>query len=440
MSSLKRLVDVIDYLVDDRVGIVQSVDELPPDPGAPNFFHYFAQASNTGALCGQENFKNSGGASSDRSLAMAKSIGEAVERYCSAFYDVEELPLCSRQEAPFRCVEPADCEVYRPDQVAQPGFPFVAFTDSTKVRWAPTVDPLTGETWHVPAAMVFMPYYYYTQTEDSPIIQPISTGMACHCSPAEAAVSAVCEVIERDAFMITWQARLAHSQVPVESLSDRNYDLVKRFERTGASVTIFHCTLDAGIPTVLSVLNSPSPQAPARTFAAATSLSPETAIRCSLEELAHTRRFMQQITNWMPRLVPAPPAHENVVDQLTHLNFWCDHANAGLADFLWASKKRIDFGKMKDLSTGDPGADLQLLCERIRAINHRVLLADLTTPDIRPLGLTVVRAVIPGFHPLCMGYKIRPLGGKRLWEVPQRLGYPGISPERGDNPAPHPYP
>jgi ribosomal protein S12 methylthiotransferase accessory factor len=125
--------------------------------------------------------------------------------------------------------------------------------------------------------------------------------------------------------------------VAVESLSDRNYDLVKRFERTGATVTLLDCTLDTGVPTVLSVLSSPSPRAPARCFAAATALSPETAVRSSLEELAHTRRYMQQITDRMPRLVPDPPAHENVVDQLTHLNFWCDHANAGLADFLWAS-------------------------------------------------------------------------------------------------------
>jgi ribosomal protein S12 methylthiotransferase accessory factor len=62
--------------------------------------------------------------------------------------------------------------------------------------------------------MVFMPYYYYHGTEDSPILQPISTGMACHCSPAEAAITAVCEVIERDAFSITWQAMLAPPRWP----------------------------------------------------------------------------------------------------------------------------------------------------------------------------------------------------------------------------------
>ena len=84
--------------------------------------------------------------------------------------------------------------------------------------------------------------------------------------------------------------------------------------------------------------------------------------------------------------------------------------------------------------------DLESLARRVAALGHRILLADLTTEDVRQLGLCVVRVVIPGFHPLFMGHRFRALGGRRLWEVPQRLGYKGITPETGDNPAPHPFP
>jgi len=64
----------------------------------------------------------------------------------------------------------------------------------------------------------------------------------------------------------------------------------------------------------------------------------------------------------------------------------------------------------------------------------------LTTEDIGSLGLEVVRAVVPGYHPLVVGHRIRALGGRRLWEVPQRLGFRGITKESGDYPFPHPYP
>jgi ribosomal protein S12 methylthiotransferase accessory factor len=59
---------------------------------------------------------------------------------------------------------------------------------------------------------------------------------------------------------------------------------------------------------------------------------------------------------------------------------------------------------------------------------------------VEDLGLKVVRAVIPGYHPLVMGHRLRALGGKRLWTIPQKLGFKGITTEIGDNPYAHPYP
>jgi ribosomal protein S12 methylthiotransferase accessory factor len=83
---------------------------------------------------------------------------------------------------------------------------------------------------------------------------------------------------------------------------------------------------------------------------------------------------------------------------------------------------------------------VEVLVTKIQAVNERLLIADLTTPDVSELGFSVIRAIIPGFHPLHLDYGLRALGGTRLWEVPQQLGYPGITPETGDNPQPHPYP
>lgn len=438
--SLKRLSDLSEYLVDRRVGIIGYVGELPRHAGAPDFFHFFARACNTKAFGQFENFNNAGGASISRDLALAKAVGEAVERYCSAIYDLTALPLCSYEEAPFPCVPPAEFALHSPEQYEQPGFMWVPFEESTPIRWTAALDPLTGESVHVPAAMVYMPYYYYRGSGDTPICQPISTGMACHCSPAEAAIAAASEVIERDALMITWQAMLSMPHIAAETLSDENYDRLQRFERLGGQVTLLDITLDVGMPTVLSVLSNAQEELPARVFAASSALSPETAVRQSLEELAHTRRYCHAIKSWLPRIVPNPPSHDNVVDQLSHLNFWTDQRNAHLADFLLQSKIRMSFDDMGNLETEAPGRDLEVLCLRVRAVGHRLLLVDLTTPDVRDLGITVIRALIPGFQPLFMSYRNRSLGGTRLWTVPQKLGHGGIDPQTGDNPSPHMYP
>ncbi|MBA5867455.1 MAG: hypothetical protein GDA67_12260 [Nitrospira sp. CR1.3] len=437
--ALQRLFGVLDYLVDERVGVVRHLTELEREPGAPEFFHFFAKTCDTRAFNQQRNHGNAGGASTERGLAMAKAIGEAVERYCSAFYERDDLTFTSFAEASVPCTDPSRFALYLDRQYRQPYFPYVPFGRNTPVYWTHACDAVTGDKVYVPAAMVFMPYYFHDQRGEQPITQRISTGLACHCSWPEAAISAICEVIERDAFTITWQSMLGPPHILNDTLSDENTDLIKRIEHTGARVTLLNITLEHGVPTVLAVAHQRGLSAPALIFAASASLDPEMAARKSLEELAHTWRLAHQLKTRFPPLVPGP-YFEKVKNQDDHVHLYCDHANTSLAEFLFNSSRRINFQQIAKISTGDAEQDLQNIVERLFLTGHKVLLADLTTTDIRDLGLWVVRAIIPGFHPLFIGHHLRAQGGSRLWEVPQRLGYRGIFRETGDNPAPHPYP
>jgi len=434
-----RLQDIVPWLVDSRVGIIRTVREYHREAGTPDFFHYVGEACDSSAFTRQSNFRISGGAASDRDRAIGKAIGEAVERYCAAIYDLEEMPLCSANHLPSECVSAEEFALYSRAQYDQIDFPWRPFTPSTEVRWTKSQDARTGACVFVPAAMVYLPYTYFLNTGDTPICQPISTGLACHTTWNGAILSAVCEVVERDAFTITWQAALDPPQIQVATLSEANFDLVMRFERALGQVVVFDITTDTGIPTVLSVNRSRGASDPPLSFAAAADPSPEVAVRKSLEELAHTLRYMRTITQRLPRL-DRVAGFVNVVDQVTHLNFWCDKASVPLADFLFASRRRLDFQDMHSLDRGSAQKTLEEVLERIGATGSRTLIVDVTSPDVRQLGLHVVRAIVPGFHPLFMGHWLRALGGNRLWQVPQRLGYRDRPRETVGNPAPHPYP
>ena len=438
--GMRRLADVVDHLVDPRVGIIESLTEVRKEAGSPDFHHFAALAADTAQLGGLANFRNGSAAGATPERAAAKAIGEAVERYCSALYDITALPLATWRDAHFDGVHPREFALYSPQQYASPGFPLVPFTEDTPVRWARMTDLADGRTVRVPACRVHMPYLYLAGTGDSTIEQPISTGLACHLSPAEATVGAICEVVERDAVTLTWQAMLAPPRIRVETLPDDLYELVRRFERAASRVTLFDITLDHGIPTVLSTARAEHPGGPALVVAAATAPHPRDAARKSLEELAHSQRYAQVLASHMPRITPDPPHYESVTGQREHMNFWVDHRNLPHADFLFTSRTRIGFDEIADRGTGTPEGDVRMLVDRVTGVGERVLLADLTTPDAAALGFSVVRAVIPGFHPLHLGHRLRALGGDRLWSVPGRLGYPGRTPEQGDNPVPHPYP
>jgi ribosomal protein S12 methylthiotransferase accessory factor len=437
-APLEALVDTLGCVIDPRVGIIRQVEIVPREAGSPDFFHVAGKACDTGAFTRQTNFGATGGASRDLEIAVAKAAGEAIERYCSAIYDFEELPLFPRSSAPFPCAAPGDFALYSSAQYDHPDFPWVRFTDDTPVRWAQGIDAATREPCYVPAAMVFMPYHYYTDTGERPIAQPISTGLACHMGRARSAISGICEVVERDAFTIVWQAGLGCPQLRVETLSDDNYDLVERFERTGSVVTLLDITTDVGVPTILATLQSEAQPCPALVVAASADLDPEHAVRKSLEELAHTRRYSQQIKTRMPRL--EADKLDDIEDQLDHLNFWCDHANAPRSEFLLRSAARRDFDDLPNLATGNPENDLSTLVERINAVGNRVVLCDLTTPDVADLGCSVTRAVIPGFNPLFMGFLNRVPDSRRLRSVPQTLGLKSAFTDGGDIGLPHPYP
>jgi ribosomal protein S12 methylthiotransferase accessory factor len=63
------------------------------------------------------------------------------------------------------------------------------------------------------------------------------------------------------------------------------------------------------------------------------------------------------------------------------------------------------------------------MMKRLDCWDMEVIAADLTTPDIREAGFTVVRVLIPQLQPLSQNHNIRFLGTKRLYEVPLRMGY-----------------
>ena len=186
--------------------------------------------------------------------------------------------------------------------------------------------------------------------------------------------------------------------IRLESLSEWNRDLIARSERTGGAIRLLNLTLDHGVPCILSVLAYERQTAPALVFAASAALNPEEAVRKSLEELAHTHRAAARLKAQPHPFVPLPD-YSNVTDQETHIRLYTEHPSRRLTEFLFSSEDWCDFEELPDLSDNPPEEGLRRLVSEIAARNHQVFVKDLTTADVKDLGLSVVRAVIPGFHP-----------------------------------------
>lgn len=442
--GVDRLLDLWDVLVDPRVGIVKDVFELPLDEDDPPLFHYLSTACDAGAFNRFRNFGNNGGAATNRYVAMAKAVGETVERYCGAIYRYEDLETATWRDLDGRgerAVHPELFRVYLPHQRERERFPWRPFEEDSPAHWVRGRSLADDEPVWLPAAAVFIPYHYPRSRELPPVLQPISTGIACHGSVARATVGGLCEVAERDAFTITWQARLARPRLRRQTLPPSCKDLLDRFAAAGVEVELMDVTNDMGVPVVLSVGLSGAETSPAVTVAASADPSPEVAAIKSLEELAHTRKYAKQVMEYLPELpVEVEEEHPQVSDQMFHLRFYCPQSSREYAEFAWSSDERRDLADLPDLSCDDPGRQVELLVETIDSgTGLEPVSCEVTTPEVEALGLRVVRTLIPGAHPLYMGHRNRALANPRLYEVPAKLGH--TPPELGrDNPYPHPFP
>jgi ribosomal protein S12 methylthiotransferase accessory factor len=155
-------------------------------------------------------------------------------------------------------------------------------------------------------------------------------------------------------------------------------------------------------------------------------LNPAVALKKALMEVCQVRPS-QSI-----KFAKTPPAqrlkdYSDVKTLEDHASFAGNPANLHEFDFLFNSGRSNQIDELPDASAGDEKADLAHCIKLLRAVGCRVAYVDLTTPDVAPYGVHVVRAIATGLQPIHFGTGEERLGGRRLFET-------------GLNPCPHPLP
>lgn len=429
---------VFDQLHDPKLGIVSGIGEIGHEPGAPDYIHAHARTCNAAALGGVGGRFSATAAGTSRGQAFAGAVAAAIARYAAALYDRGRLPVASASTAGFPCIEPRTFALFSDGQYRRPGFPYVPFTAETPVRWTDMVDLATGKSVHAPASLVWHPFLHVRGGGDLPVAPPGPGGLACGDSLAAASLAGLYDVVARDAAAVFWHSMTPPPHFRRDTLPPAILGLVQRFERAGDRVALLDATTNNRIPALLAVLASDRPEAPAFVFAAAANLDIATAAADALRSLAETRRLAKAAQQDRP---PPSPSNdwEDVIDAADHLAVAAARENAERIAFILTSDDRRDLAERESAATGSVAGDLDVAVGRVGFTGVRVLSANLTGADLAGLGLAVCRVVVPGYQPLNPGHALRPLGGARLYEVPQKLGYRGIARGSAGNTLPHPF-
>lgn len=420
-------------LVDPRLGVVTELRQHAPDPDMPRaWVAYGANVSRTTEFAGFEADRYGFGAAlGEPERARRAALGEAVERYCGNVVP-RGLPRRS-YDALVAVDEPAlDPEtfaLYSPEQYAAAGFPFVPFTRELPVCWVSGRELPTGRPIEVPAALAYLD----TAASDvgTPAIGALSyAGIATGETREHAESFALEELLERDASTLWWA-----TGAPCRLIDDAD-EVVGRLDDPRLeqrTIRLLALPSEFDVPVVAAFVEDHERELVA--FGTACRADPRVAAEKALVEAFGLLQLTNQLATpdsdiWRAvaqgsvgasTFVPYRadrsyldafrPDFRDLVDLPAVAQLYLDpRMRNGPLERLRETEARARF---TDLPSVPPDDARQVYVDRLVAAGLRVASVDLTTPDVRSAGLTVVRVVVPGLYgnaPAAFPYE----GGRRI--------------------------
>jgi ribosomal protein S12 methylthiotransferase accessory factor len=419
--------------VSSYTGIVRTLEECLAASDEPGLFRATCEVARSDALLGLplDHLGGIGGAGATRAEAAAAAVGEALERYSATFVPRERLIVGTADELGSVAVDPERFALFSGAQHERPGFPFRPFTRSTRVSWIEGWSLPEREPALLPAELVLLG----NAADGMPIGYATSSGAACAETLEEALVRGLCELLERDAFMIVWAARLTLPLLDWCGNEEMQALDARFFAPTGLEYSAVDLSPVHGVPSVLGVVRAPGGVPGALGIGAGTARTIERAWFKALSEAFAVRAAGAKLA-----LLDEPAYDEhgsNVRSFDDHIRFYADHERATVTRFLDSGELVTSASAVAPL----PGDAVAALCERVRAAGSCAYAVDVTSPDVRELGLVVTRVVAPELCALDVAHSARFLGGRRLHDAPVALGLREEAlAEAHVNPYPHPFP
>jgi ribosomal protein S12 methylthiotransferase accessory factor len=434
-ESLRRL----ETLVSPYTGLIGTADEVLSAPDDIRAFTFSCESADANGLIGHPVSGLGGGSSANRHAARAAALGEAVERYSAACLPrADDLVFASANELGSEAVEPERFVLFHENQYRQTGFPYERFTRSTKVSWVRGASLTTGEQVFLPVQIVLL--RAPVASDEPRICQATSNGLACHATLEEATLGGLFEVVERDAFLITWMNRLSLPRL-TWAASPGLGELERLYlAPTGLGYAAIDLSAFWRVPTVMGVVRSNSPEQAALGVGASSAKTIEEAVWKALDEAAHVRTWARNLLFLQPNRI-FEPDFSDVRDFVDHVRCYAEHSHARHAAFLDAAEETRDVGQVAPIGGTSVTEAIGAILERLAAEGVSAYVVDVTAPDVRAAGLRVAKVVAPELCPLDVDHRARFLGGARLYRAAFQLGLRTAPLSADDlNPFPHPFP
>lgn len=426
-------------LVSPYCGLVRGVSDLTAAPDDARLVRVGCRLADLEPLIGFSTDYRAGGSAPGRDAAAAAALGEVAERY-SASWIPNDLVLATAQELGGSAVDPRRFALFHPKQYERPSFPFKPFASDSPVCWTRAVELPSLEPAYLPAQLVYLRWRSPAETGEQPIGYSTSNGAACGATLPEAVLRGLLELVERDAFMLTWYGRLSLPRL--DTSADR--ELAAFEERYFRPAGVRYETVDLSafhdVPTVVGVVRGRCGDGAPLAVGACAARTVGEAAKNALAEAFSVRAWARAMSH-EGRTAAFADDFSDLDSFDDHILLYASEEHARHADFLDCSPEIRAVGDVHPLEGVTAHDQTLAVCKRLAAAGVSAYAVDVTAPDVAAAGLRVAKVVAPELQPLDVAYEGRFLGGTRLYTGAFERG---LAPEPATfddlNPWPHPFP
>jgi ribosomal protein S12 methylthiotransferase accessory factor len=429
--QVERMLD----FVSPRTGLITSLTRAPRSADEPSqAILYHAQLANFDFKKPEPNERATAGKGLTESEAIGGAIGEAIERYCAYHPAVGRILRTKRSQLDGPSVGPDEFVLYTAEQYARTNFPYAEWKDENELGWIRARELPSGKDVWVPACLVYL-NYAGVDGEDS-YCAPTSNGLAAGPDLDHAILGGLNELAERDGFLAFWMNRLAAPEVEIGGTFARS--VRKHYQRFGVELRVFNLTTDLPAYVMMAVALGDGQRDPAVLVGLGAHLDPSIAMRKAIFEICQirpgeSRRYREENAGRNLK------QYSDVRTLHDHSAYLMPPERLGEMAFLLENGKLQKLSELENRSNGDLKKDGQTAVEGLNRAGCRVAYVDITTADVQPYDIRVVRTLATQLQPMHFGYGEERLGGRRLFQLPRVLGYTNQdTTERDLNPCPHP--
>lgn len=346
--------------------------------------------------------------------ALVSAVGEALEIFASQQFQSASLLYESYINLENPSLDPRSLCLYEDSSYESPGFPYARFSENQPIHWVQGQWLATAEPVLVPALPTFR---YFPAKPQERFCQVTSNGLAAGFDFRDAALRATLELIERDAFMLTWLVRLPQRELLFENCLAQPYQIIlKNIRQFGAEIRLFVLKTDLNIPVVLAVAFGDGHQWPGAVIGTAAHITLQGAAEKAILELGQMGHSLRSAMRHQPNPIPVSPHHvHSIVD---HGLYYIPQSRNSTFDFLRHTTEPPlhPQAEMEDhnghlLEFHDP---LDYVIHSLDQAHLRVAIVNLTTPELAQTPFTVVRALGENLQQIHFGHNCTRTNNPRL--------------------------